>query len=170
MDKNMNPTPTPWREWNVMAERGEDEYPTAHLGDIRLVGANDLCVGVLFGGHASLPECDCNAAFIVDAVNNHELLKQKLEFAEFEWNRATAGMQERDAENATLTARVEELERIARQSRDAMLATRTASIAGCHEGYGKPEKWADDLFQSHAGLTKAIKAIDAALTSTEPRE
>lgn len=78
-----------------------------------------------------------NAAFIVDAVNSH----------------------------ASLKSRVQELEAIARQSRDAMLRTRTASIAGCEEGYGKPEKWGDELFASHGGLTASIKAIDAVLSA-----
>ena len=45
----------------------------------------------------------------------------------------------------------------------AMLRTRTASIAGCEEGYGKPEKWGEELFSSHGDLTKAIKLCDAAL-------
>jgi hypothetical protein len=44
-----------------------------------------------------------------------------------------------------------------------MLRTRAASIAGCEEGYGKPEKWADELFSSHGDLTASIKAIDALL-------
>lgn len=44
-----------------------------------------------------------------------ELLQQKLEFAEFEWNRATDGMKERDATIATLKARAEELERVIEQ-------------------------------------------------------
>lgn len=39
-----------------------------------------------------------------------ELLQQKLEFAEFEWNRATDGMKERDETIAALKARVAELE------------------------------------------------------------
>ena len=37
------------------------------------------------------------------STDDAELLRQKLEFAEFEWNRATEGMQERDR-------RIEELE------------------------------------------------------------
>lgn len=45
----------------------------------------------------------------------------------------------------------------------AMLETRTASIAGCDEGYGKPEIWTERLFRSHGGLTKSIKAIEAVL-------
>jgi hypothetical protein len=49
------------------------------------------------------------------------------------------------------------------QAKAAMLRTRTASIAGCEEGYGKPEKWADELFRSHGDLTASIKAIDAIL-------
>ena len=46
---------------------------------------------------------------------------------------------------------------------EAMTETRTASIAGCHEGYGKPEQWGDRLFRSHGGLTASIKALTAAL-------
>jgi hypothetical protein len=53
------------------------------------------------------PEAAANAAFIVDAVNNHELLKQKLEFAEFEWNRATEGMKERDERIQALETELE---------------------------------------------------------------
>ena len=55
-------------------------------------------------------------------------------------------------------------------SRAAMLRTRTASIAGCEEGYGKPEKWSDELFRSHGDLTAAIKAIDLAISSTRRQE
>lgn len=51
----------------------------------------------------------------------------------------------------------------------AMLRTRTASIAGCEEGYGRPERWADELFASHGDLTKAIKLCDEALSAEEPR-
>ena len=40
-----------------------------------------------------------------------ELLQQKLEFAEFEWNRATDGMKERDATIVALKARIVNLER-----------------------------------------------------------
>jgi len=47
----------------------------------------------------------------------------------------------------------------------AMLRTRTASIAGCNEGYGKPELWAEELFRSHGDLTKAIKLCETALAS-----
>jgi hypothetical protein len=65
--------------------------------------------------------------------------------------------------HASLKARVEELEAIARQSRSAMLRTRAASIAGCEEGYGRPEKWGEELFCSHGDLTAAIRTIDAAL-------
>ena len=35
-------------------------------------------------------------------ADSHASLKERLEFAEFEWNRATEGMQERDARIATL--------------------------------------------------------------------
>jgi len=54
---------------------------------------------------------------VVEAVNSHaslneqiELAQQKLEFAEFEWNRATEGMKKRDAANDALKARIEEME------------------------------------------------------------
>jgi hypothetical protein len=50
-------------------------------------------------------------------------------------------------------------------SKAAMLRTRTASIAGCNEGYGNPKLWADELFASHADLTRAIKLCDAAITT-----
>jgi hypothetical protein len=51
------------------------------------------------------------------------------------------------------------------QAKTAMLRTRTASIAGCNEGYGKPEKWADELFSSHGDLTASIKTIEGLLAS-----
>jgi hypothetical protein len=75
------PTPTPWREWDVMRSDGKDEYPEPHVGDIRLVGSNGICIGVTFGGYASLPECNANAAFIVKAVNAHADLVKALDDA-----------------------------------------------------------------------------------------
>lgn len=50
----------------------------------------------------------------------------------------------------------------------AMIRTRTASIAGCKEGYGKPQLWADELYASHGDLTKAIALcanVEAALST-----
>jgi hypothetical protein len=52
-----------------------------------------------------------------------------------------------------------------KQAHAALLRIRTASIAGCEEGYGKPEKWADELFTSHGDVTAAMKAIEALLSS-----
>ena len=52
---------------------------------------------------------------------------------------------------------------ILKQAKDALLKIRTASIAGCDYGYGKPEKWADALFASHCDVTNAIKAIELLL-------
>lgn len=40
---------------------------------------------------------------------NTELLQDKLEFAEFEWNRATEGMKERDAIIESLRGALEEI-------------------------------------------------------------
>ncbi len=64
-------TPTPWRTWDVIAANGSDEYPEASKGDLRIVGSDNICVGIIFGGNSSLPEADKNAAFIVDAVNGY---------------------------------------------------------------------------------------------------
>lgn len=71
-------TPTPWREWNVIREEGADEYPAPYAGDLRIVGRNNICVGIIFGGVAGLPECEGNAALIVKAVNNHQALVDAL--------------------------------------------------------------------------------------------
>lgn len=54
------------------------------------------------------------------------------------------------------------------QARDALIKIRKCSIAGCEEGYGKPEKWADDLFRSHGDVAAALKTIDAALRVQTP--
>jgi hypothetical protein len=54
---------------------------------------------------------------------------------------------------------------VLKQAHAALLRIRTASIAGCEEGYGKPEKWADELFASHGDVTAAMKAIDGVLSS-----
>jgi hypothetical protein len=62
-------TPTPWRGWDCLKEFGKDEYPEPHPGDIRIVGDNNVCIGVVFGGYASLPEADANSAYIVKACN-----------------------------------------------------------------------------------------------------
>lgn len=66
-----------------------------------------------------------------------------------------------------LTARVAELTELLLQSKAAMLETRTASIVGAKEGYGKPEEWGERLYVSHGGLTRAMKAIDAALSAAD---
>lgn len=58
----------------------------------------------------------------VYAADEIELLQQKLEFAEFEWNRATDGMKERDATIESLKARVAELEGALRVFRDRIIA------------------------------------------------
>lgn len=81
-------------------------------------GFDHYMVAVL-SAHSLLPahEASANAAIIVEAVNNYELLQQKLEFAEFEWNRATDGMKERDATIESLKARVAELEGEAAEAR-----------------------------------------------------
>ena len=50
------------------------------------------------------------AGMFFGGANSHASLKERLEFAEFEWNRATEGMQERDAMIASLKARIAELE------------------------------------------------------------
>ncbi|MGY3609891.1 MULTISPECIES: hypothetical protein [unclassified Bradyrhizobium] len=51
------------------------------------------------------------------------------------------------------------------QAKAALIKIRACSIAGCEEGYGKPELWADALFRSHFDVAMALKAIDAALAS-----
>lgn len=138
-------TPTPWildgvtvyyLDWDGVSYEGRGK-------DYRQQLTNRFWFS-LQGSPKRIPkeELEANAAFIVEAVNNH----------------------------ARLTSEIEALRTILRQSRDAMLRTRTASIAGCEEGYGKPEKWGDELFASHHGLTASIKAIDAALQATEADE
>lgn len=57
-----------------------------------------------------------------------ELLQQKLEFAEFEWNRATDGMKERDVTIASLKGRVDDLETTLRKIKAAYL------VNGSHPG------------------------------------
>lgn len=71
-------TPTPWAEWDVMSTEGKDEYPTAQNGDIRLIGQDKICMGIIFGGYKSLPDLDGNAAFIIRACNAHDELIEAL--------------------------------------------------------------------------------------------
>jgi hypothetical protein len=77
--------------------------------------------------------------------------------------RALAIADERAKENVRLRAERDVLVKALEQARAAMLKIRTASIAGCEEGYGKPEKWADELFRSHGDVTASIKTIDGLL-------
>jgi len=67
-------SPAPWRTWDCISERGSDEYPEARKGDVRLVASNDLCLGVIWAGHQSMPELEHNAALIIRAVNSHEAM------------------------------------------------------------------------------------------------
>lgn len=86
-------TPTPWKL--------HDQWLFSETGPLAIAGGYQDWVTA--PGGSKYEEWMANAAFIVEAVNSHELLKQKLEFAEFEWNRATDGMKERDT-------RIKELE------------------------------------------------------------
>jgi len=63
-----------------------------------------------------------------------------------------------------MTERSSSVSEVLKQAHAALLRIRTASIAGCEEGYGKPEKWADELFTSHGDVTAAMKAIEALLS------
>lgn len=49
------------------------------------------------------------------------------------------------------------------EARMALFKIRACSIAGCEEGYGKPEKWADALFASHGDVAASLKTIDRVL-------
>lgn len=53
-------------------------------------------------------------------------------------------------------------------ARDALRKIRDCSIAGCHEGYGKPELWAQALFESHGDATRAIVRLETALSVVDP--
>lgn len=128
---------------------GWDGLPVAVLGQWGLT--NMGAIENLFGGGDDPKRCrhgltkDCPACMgdeIADLRKANELLH------------ALIGNRENDLESAR---------KALGESRAAMLRTRTASIAGCEEGYGKPEKWADELFASHGSLTAAIKSIDALL-------
>lgn len=72
-------TPTPWATWDL---QGDDEYPLPQKGDLRLIGPNKICMGIIFGGFNShsqeLRELDGNAAFIVRACNAHDELLEAL--------------------------------------------------------------------------------------------
>lgn len=50
------------------------------------------------------------------------------------------------------------------QAKAALIEIRRCSIEGAKEGYAKPEKWAEDLFVSHADVASALKTIEAALS------
>lgn len=52
----------------------------------------------------------------------------------------------------------------------ALIRIRECSSKGAMEGYGKPELWADDLFRSHGDVARALKQIDAALSTPVPEE
>lgn len=54
-------------------------------------------------------------------------------------------------------------------ARAALIKIRSCSIAGCEQGYGQPEKWADALFASHADVAAALKTIDEALAVPRPQ-
>ena len=71
----MQHTPAPWRLWKAHTPEKPDEYPLPGEGDRRLVGADDICLGVLFGGFSTLPELERNHALIVAAPDMLAVLK-----------------------------------------------------------------------------------------------
>ena len=92
-------TPTPW-------------YNSPNSFGMQFIYGNDIEVSpsgkgyskLICGGDIPMTLTAANAAFIVEAVNNYESLRERLEFAEFEWRRATDGMKERDATIESLRA------------------------------------------------------------------
>lgn len=56
------------------------------------------------------------------------------------------------------------------EARMALFKIRACSIAGCEEGYGKPEKWADALFASHGDVAASLKTIDRALDAVSTQK
>lgn len=74
---------------------------------------------------------------------------------------------ERDALTKKLELAVDALH----EARMAMFKIRACSIAGCEEGYGKPEKWGDALFASHGDVATSLKTIDRVLgVVSSPKE
>lgn len=58
-----------------------DEYPTHCKADARIIGADGLCYGILFGGEDSYPDVEklrMAHAFIVRACNSHEAILEAL--------------------------------------------------------------------------------------------
>jgi hypothetical protein len=91
-----------------------------------------------------------------------ELLQQRLEFAEFEWNRATEGMQERDAIITSLKARNADLESALRCiSVPAYVAAMKARIAELEAN----EKAYEDIIgpKTYREVADRIQELEGAL-------
>jgi len=76
-----NYTSAPWRLWTAHTPENPDEYPPPGEGDRRIVGADNICIGVLFGGFSSLPELEHNHALIAAAPDLLTELKDILDWA-----------------------------------------------------------------------------------------
>lgn len=129
-------SPTPSQHYQPMTTHSPlpwGIYGPDAFGDYNILHPNEIAViGAVVSNVRDPAEVAANAALIEEACNSYYSLK----------------------------ARIAELEDVLRQAKAAMLKIRTASIAGCDYGYGKPEIWADDLFRSHGDVTAAIKKIE----------
>lgn len=81
---------------------------------------------------------------------------------EFGWDQYEVAPIQQEAA-AVIDALVKALEK----AKTALIKIRGCSIVGCEWGYGKPEKWADALFASHADVAAALKTIETAIPRPE---
>jgi hypothetical protein len=59
--KAQKATKGPFQLWKP---QHPDKYPEPHAGDSRLLDANNICIGILFGGYATLPQLEPTQEFL----------------------------------------------------------------------------------------------------------
>lgn len=61
-------TPGPLRLW----QSENDSYPEPHNGDRRLLGADRICLGILFGGYETLPQLEHSQRLLAASYTSYD--------------------------------------------------------------------------------------------------